>query len=75
MGSIKSFTVTIVLEEDGDLIRRLKKSAAARGIHFETALEEAVNIGLWPHISRNLEMADRLRKEYPSTDVSEPRDV
>lgn len=62
MGKIQSYSVNIVLEEDGDLMHRIQASAEARGISFQTALEEAVNIGLWPHIARNLDMVDRLRE-------------
>ena len=64
MGKIKSFTVSIVLDEDSDLMRRIQDSADTRGISFRTALEEAINIGLWPHIERNLNMVEDIRKRY-----------
>lgn len=63
MGKIQSYTISIVLDTDSDLMRRIQASADERGISFRTALEEAVNIGLWPHIERNLNMVERLRKE------------
>ena len=63
MGKIQFISVNIALEEDGELIRRIKASADARGISFETALEDVVNIGLWPHITRNMDLVDRLSKE------------
>lgn len=63
MSKIAFHTVSIALEEDGELMQRLQASAAARGISFETALEDAVNIGLWPHIARNMDLIERASKE------------
>lgn len=63
MGKIQSYTVNIVLEEGSELMKRIAASAEARGISFCAALEEAVNIGLWPHIERNVSMVERLRKD------------
>lgn len=64
MGNIQSYSVSIVLEGEADLIRRIQASAEARGISFQATLEEAVNIGLWPHITRNLNMLDRIMEQY-----------
>lgn len=63
MGRIQSVSVNIVLEKDSELMRRIKASADARGIDFAAALEDVINIGLWPHINRNLDLLERLSKE------------
>ena len=63
MENIKFIPVNVLLEDGGELMARIQASADARGISFEAALEEVVNIGLWPHISRNLDLLERLSKE------------
>lgn len=63
MGKIQSYNISIVLDSDSDLMRRIQASADEREISFRTALEEAVNIGLWPHVERNVSMMERLRKD------------
>lgn len=59
MAGYKTFTVNIVLQDGGDLMKRIQTSADNRGISFQDALQEAVDIGCWGHIERNLEMVDR----------------
>lgn len=63
MGKIKLYTITVAMEENSDLISRLEGVAGARGIGFETVLEDAVNIGLWPHVTRNVDLMERACKE------------
>ena len=58
MGKIKFYTITVAMEESGDLISRLEGVAGARGTSFESILDDAVNIGLWKHIERNLDLLE-----------------
>lgn len=61
MEGLNFYTVSVPLQKDGDLMQRIQASADARKISFDAALSEAVNIGLWKHIERNIDMVDRLQ--------------
>lgn len=56
---LKFYTVSIPLEKGGDIVRRLESIAEVRGTSFESILDDAVNIGLWKHIERNLDLLER----------------
>ena len=58
MASYKTYTITILLEDDGSLEQRISRSANERGISFESALSEAVEIGLWVHMERNMDLVE-----------------
>ena len=59
MAGYKTYTVKILLEDGSDLMQRIQKSADTRGISFQEALEEAVQIGSWRHIADNLDFVNR----------------
>lgn len=60
MANFKTYSVTVLLEEGSELEKRIQESAQMRGIDFTSALQESVDIGVWGHISRNLDFVDRV---------------
>ena len=62
MAKFEHYKVEILIEEDSDLEKKIQQSAQLRGITFQQALQEAVNIGIWNHIRRNIDLVDRCCK-------------
>lgn len=58
MADYKTYSVTILLENGGNLEKRIKRSAQERDISFESALQEAVDIGLWKHLEQSMDVVE-----------------
>lgn len=61
MAEYKHYKVEILIEQGGDLEKKIQQSAQSRGITFQQALQEAVDIGIWNHIRQNIDMVDSCR--------------
>lgn len=46
MAELKYYSLKIPIDPKGELHNRIKQSAEERGISFETALDEAVQVGI-----------------------------
>lgn len=66
MAKFKTYSVTILLEEGSELEKRIQESAQMRGIDFTSALQESVDLGIWGHMSRNLDLVDRTYRSVKS---------
>lgn len=63
MAKYTFYSAQIPIDPESELYKRLEQSAQLRGISLEKALEEAVQIGCWEHISRNLAFIERYSAE------------
>lgn len=63
MAIYKRKRVTVVIEEGSDIDRRVQAYAELRGISYSQALQEAVDIGLNPHMRCNLDLLERIHTE------------
>lgn len=52
--------VTVVINKDTDLYRRIETVAAEKGISVERAVDVLVTIGLWKHIEDSLPHLERM---------------
>lgn len=63
MAIYKRKRVTVVMEEGSDLDLRVQAYAELRGISYSQALQESVDIGLYPHMRCNLDLLERIYRE------------
>lgn len=60
MAVYQSYQITVVLDKDSDLHKRIQKYADAVGYSFQQALEAVAGAGLYHHMTRNLDFRERM---------------
>lgn len=63
MAIYKRKRVVIVIEEGSDIDRRVAAYAKLRGVSYNQALQESVDVGVYPHMRCNLDLLERIHRE------------